>query len=110
MNVKLQAETEFDKNITTLANVQAKCRFYRMKGVCKAGDCTACKTKKYYDACYDAMAMCDKLSVDDKATTVYYNLKHNYAATMRGQRAYNSFVGWLIIVAIFVVIAISQGV
>lgn len=110
MKLQLQAETEFDKNITTLANVQAKCRFCRLKGVCKVGDCATCKTKKAYDTCYNAMAMCDRLRVDDTASTVFYNLKHNYAMNTMTKRAVSGFIVWLVITVGMALIVVSQGV
>ncbi len=110
MNLKLQAETEYDKNITTLANVQAKCRFCRLKGACKAGDCATCKTKQAYDTCYNAMAMCDRLRVDDTASTVFYNLKHNYAMDKMTKRAASGFIVWFVITVGMALLAALQGV
>jgi len=106
MNIKLQQESEFDKNISTLANVQGKCRFYRLKGICKAGDCNHCQTKQAYDKCYDAMALCDRLAVDDKAAGVYYNLKHHYAAAMRNDKMIGGLTFYVVVMLVFALIAI----
>lgn len=99
MELKLNHTTEFDKNIDTMSTTLAQCRFYRFKGICKQGSCSTCATQKMYDECYNAMTLCDRLEVENKASKKFYQLRHNYSAVMREQRLMGGFFFW---VAIFV--------
>lgn len=81
-HILFEQYTDMDKNIDTLARVKAKCMYYRQYKLCNKR-CSSCSRNLRFKACYNELALCDQLKLDDTADYLFsiYNrnrLEYNY--------------------------------
>ncbi len=68
-------ETEHDKNLYALAYTAARCKLSSC-----VDECIRCDTYRRWKYCYDELAECDKLRVDNMAADLV--ARHDYARTL----------------------------
>ena len=69
-HILFEQYTDMDKNIDTLARVKAKCMYYRQYNLCNKR-CSSCSRNLRFKVCYDELALCDQLKLDDTADYLY---------------------------------------
>lgn len=71
MDGKITVEhfTDMDKNIGTLAETLANCKFKLFTKKCKS--CDGCADKKEFDMCYEALSVCGRLRVKRMAEAAF---------------------------------------
>lgn len=99
---RISVETEYDKVIDTLSISKATCIWKLRKGVCHESNCEDCAIYLQQDEVYNALAVADKLAVNNK--TLFYASKMT-ASIRKKEKEYGDNITLLLrVVAICVLL------
>ncbi len=110
-HVIFEPVTDIDKNLDTLARVKADCTYRQYYNICKL-DCNKCKTNSKFNLCFNQLAICDQLRVNENAKELAIN-KIAYYRYYRINRIKNKtlliFIFSLLVILFFIGVSFAHA-